>query len=592
MPFISKNILRFTAFFSAVLLFNVFGQNTLTVQIDSAKSVVNKELFGVLMERLGRNWVGGAYVGDTSHIPNTNGIRNDIINGFIECGVGLIEWPGGCAANTYTWAADTNPANDVGTVGFMQLVNEIGCEPMITVPAPATSASSSLSWIKYINNNPSHPDWQVKYVKIGNEVYGCGGNMSGESVYEPDFLANYDSLVNPVNGRQLFIIGANQLTMSSTFTWMDTELVRIGSKMNGIEAHYYIYDPSSVPCVNFTGSEYMSVVNAANHGTIGPNDSMLCGNLTKYSGGKVKLVEDEWGDWLEPFNTATDAWMQQITLMDALSAAEQLHVFMHHADQIQIACLAQAVNVIHSLFLTRINGDLALVKTPTFYIFKMFMPHHSAGAKWAPNTVTTGNLGGVSLMSAGTTVDTLGHVNVSISNIDTVKSDTVHINLTAGGSSYSITNAQIITGPAKNSYNDFDSTEKVNIQTLAATNYSMSTGTTATVIMPKMSIIMLQFSPPTAVRQSRSFQELEPKQFSIRSGLNGSICITANVRQDKAVMISLYSMAGKLLDRASKKFLTANSSFVFGSNLKSNGVYMVKIEGVNGSFSRNIVIAP
>ncbi len=88
-----------------------------------------------------------------------------------------------------------------------------------------------------------------------------------------------------------------------------------------------------------------------------------------------------------------DGFFQQMTLMDAISTAEQLHLFMQHADRVFMGGMAQAVNVIHSLFFTR-AADAALVKTPAFYVFKMFVPHHSSGAKWAPNTLASENITG------------------------------------------------------------------------------------------------------------------------------------------------------------------------------------------------------
>ena len=110
--------------------------------------------------------------------------------------------------------------------------------------------------------------------------------------------------------------------------------------------------------------------------------------------------------------------------MDAISSAEHLHLFMQHADRIFMAAVAQPINVIHSLFLTRAS-DGVLVKTPAFYVFKMFNPHHSSGAKWAPNTLVTENVRGnntdIPVISAGTTVDSQGRVNISLANVDLVE---------------------------------------------------------------------------------------------------------------------------------------------------------------------------
>jgi alpha-N-arabinofuranosidase len=184
-------------------------------------------------------------------------------------------------------------------------------------------------------------------------------------------------------------------------------------------------------------------------------------------------------------------------VMDAISAAESLHLFMQHADRYAMAGLAQGINVIHSLLLTRAS-DGALVKTPTFYVWKMFLPHHRANAKWAPNTLTSENITGNSqtfpVLSAGSTVDSNGNVNISLANVDLVNTRTAKITVNSSKAGYVVSSAQVITGPAKDSYNDFAQTEKVNIQPLAGSSCSAS-GKTVQVTLPAKSVVMLVLSP-------------------------------------------------------------------------------------------------
>jgi len=577
--------------FAAGIVTSSFGASTLTIQVDSAQYTVSKALYSVLMERLGKNWVGGIFVGTSSSKPNTFGMRNDIINGMKECGLGGIEWPGGCAANGYAWASNTSPTNDVGTDRFMQLCSLVTCEPIIACPPTIAAASSNLKWVKYINNNTSHPSWTVKYWKIGNEVWGCGGSLS-ESTYEPIYKANHDTLVNPVNNKSLFLIAGNGLIDNNMY-WLDSLVKRQGSIMNGVEVHDYVYFPSSIPCTGFTGAQYISVINAANKGQIAPRLTKVDAVMSKYDPTKrIKVIEDEWGDWLEPYSSSTftsDGWLQQVTVMDALSAAQQLHLFMQHADRWEVAALAQGINCIQSLFVTKPSGDSALAKTSTFYIFKMFIPHHSAGAKWAPSTLTSETALGISAITAGTTVDTLGNVNVSLSNIDTLSTRTVQVTLNSKKASYAIKFAQIVTGPKKDSFNNWGATEVVNIQTLADSNYSLS-GKVLTVKVPKMSVVMLQLGQPTGIATTKPFSVTNEKAFSIKAGSNGAVRITSAYVQDKPVTISLLNVEGKLLERTSRTF-SANSAIEFKSNLKSNGMYIVKVESATGSFSKNLIIA-
>ncbi len=468
--------------------------NTLAVNVDSAQQAIHKEIYGVLLERLGRGITGGLYVGTSSAIPNTNGMRNDIIQGFKDAGVGTIQWPGGCAANNYNWSPP-NPASDMGTDRFMELCTLTGAEPYITGRPNASNAASNLQWLTYLNNNANHPEWNVKYFKVGNEVWGCGGNKT-QATYQADYTANYNVLSAPINGkRPALVIGTDLIGNNA---WLETMLKNIPTQFDGIEIHDYIYFPEDIPSVGFTDDQYYNVIHRANRGQIGPRIDQLRALLDKYDPDKrIKIYEGEWGDWLDAFNNSQDTWMQQITVMDAISSAEHLHLFMQNADRIKMAGMAQPINVIHSMFLTR-QSDGVLVKTPVFYLWKMFLPHHTANAKWAPNTLVTetvkGNNTNIPVISAGTTVDDQGRVNISLANVDLTAERTVQITLSSGKASYSVASAQVVTGPAKDTYNDFGQAERVNIQPLPAASCGVS-GKSVRVTLPAKSVTMLILTP-------------------------------------------------------------------------------------------------
>lgn len=468
--------------------------NTLTVNPDTAQYAVSSGIFGLLMERLGKNWNGGLFVGTSSSIANTDGMRNDVIQAFKDAGVGMIEWPGGCAAGSYNWSSNKNPSNDVGTDRYMELTGLLGIPPLIVGPGTASAAANNLAWVTYINNNTTHTDWSLNYFKIGNEVWGCGGNQD-EATYETNYLANYQMLSAPVNGKKLKLIASTGLI--GNWTWFDTEVKNLVGKVDGVEVHDYVYHPSDIPNTGFSDAQYYNVVNAANKGQIGPRIDRILQTLNQYDpNNTIKIYEDEWGDWLEPI-PGGDGWQQQGTVMDAISAAESLHLFMQHADRFQMAGLAQGINVIHSLLLTR-SSDGALVKTPTFYVWKMFLPHHRSNAKWAPNTLTSENITGNSqtfpVLSAGSTVDSNGNVNISLANVDLVNTRTIKITVNSTKSAYVVSSAQVVTGPAKDSYNDFAQTEKVNIQPLGGSSCSVS-GKTVQVTLPAKSVVMLVLTP-------------------------------------------------------------------------------------------------
>jgi alpha-L-arabinofuranosidase len=468
--------------------------NALAVDVAAAAAVINKEIFGVLMERLGRGISDGLFVGTGSSVPNTNGMRNDIIEGFKEAGVGMIQWPGGCAANNYNWSPP-NPTNDLGTDRYMELCAAVGIEPYITGRGTSAGAASNLEWVQYINDNPSHPEWHLKYFKIGNEVWGCGGNQT-EVAYRTSYQDNYDALSTPINGNDLTLVAGTGLI--GNWTWLNDQLENKGAVIDGIEIHDYIYSPDSIPCVGFSDNQYYDVIHRANAGQIGPRLDQIREILDEHDPEKrIKIYLDEWGDWLIGFNEAEDTWLQQVTVMDAISSAEQLHLFMKNADRIFMAAVAQPINVIHSLFLTHPDDD-TLVKTPAFYVFKMFVPHHTSGAMWAPHTLDsediTGNGDTFPVLSAGTSVDGTGRVNISLANVDLMNTRTIDITLNGGAASYIAASAQVITGPEKDSYNDFGQEEVVNIQPLPSSECTTS-GASVRVVLPSKSVVMVSLVP-------------------------------------------------------------------------------------------------
>jgi alpha-N-arabinofuranosidase len=475
--------------------------NTLGVNVTTATQLIHKEIFGVLMEILGKNINNGIYVGTNSPIPNTNGIRNDIIAGFREAGVGSVEWPGGCAANNYNWEPNVNPANTMGTDLFMQFATTIGAEPILAGRPSSQYADSNRRWLDYVNNNPSHPEWNVKWFKVGNEVWGCGGNLgheaAGRTTYEGWFNA-HDTAITDV-GLIAGTAGIWTINPNNSNDWIDRMLASIGGRIDGIEVHDYIYYPDSVPSVGFTDAQYYDIVWRADEGQMAPRLAQIRTIMDRHDPSKrIKIMEDEWGNWLMNW-MSNDDWLQQNTVMDAVAAGLTLNLFMKHADRMQMAGLAQAVNVIQSLFLTNSSsGGTDLVKTPTFYVFKMFIPHHTNNAKLAPTTLMSQRISGNNQMfnavSATASTNDAGQVNVSLVNLDLTSARDVTITIDGPATRYALAAAQVITGPAKDTFNDFGQAERVNIQPLAATSYQLC-GRKLKVTLPSKSVAMFRLDP-------------------------------------------------------------------------------------------------
>jgi hypothetical protein len=297
---------------------------------------------------------------------------------------------------------------------------------------------------------------------------------------------------------------------------------------------------------------------------------------------KVKICLDEWGDWLKG-----DNWMQTITVMDALSAGGHLNHFVSNADIVGAACLAQGVNVIHSII--NINTSNVMVKTPAFYVFKMYKPHHANNAKCIPiSSATFEKTNNVPAINVAATVDASGVVNVSFVHVDLTATRKVSITLTGGKPPYTIKSAEVITGSAYNSTNPFGSAEQVNIKPLDASSYSISGGNVLSVTLPSKSVSMIRLIPDGYTSTSQRDNRLVSKVFSIKSGTNGAILVSTNVNQRTPVTISLYSVNGKSLIGKSTGNV-GTGTFAIGKNL-GKGIYLVKISSEYGNFTIQVAI--
>lgn len=577
---------------------NGFSASTLSVNVGGASSnvVVNKEIFGVLMERMARCVTDGIYVGTGSTVSNTNGMRNDIIAGLKECGCGAIQYPGGCAANNYAWNPP-NSANDLGTDRFFQLCSLTTCQPILTGQMGSGQAHSNKQWVTYINNNSSHPSWTLKYFQIGNEVWGCGGGLNGWAAYKPNYDANYDTLHPPINGKQLYFIAGTALIGNNQ--WLQDMLNDKPGRKDNVEIHDYVYHPansgSPIPDLTFSDAQYYTMLNESNEGMIRPRLDGLVTILDNADSGnthsRLRIWEGEWGLWMSA-NRTGDGWQQYGTLLEGLSAGEHLNLFIRYSRRMMGAGLAQATNVIQSLFNTEANGG-RMSKTASFYVFKMYIPHHTNGARCAPTTLTSEAATGqtCNAVSAAATVNSSNEIYISLTNIDLTATRTVTITLTNTTADPAVGLAQIVTGPAKNSYNNYGATETVNVQPFAAANYSKTGTRTYSVNLPARSIVMLGLGI-TATQPGTSIKNRGEGAFSIRSGSKGTVIISSSVIRKAPVTVSLYGVDGRtLIDRISKTFEAGNSACVLGSNLNGRGVYIVKITGADIDLSKKVVIA-
>ena len=464
--------------------------NRIVINVDLGKETISKFIYGHFAEHLGHCIYGGIYVGESSSIPNTRGIRNDVVEALKEIAPSVVRWPGGCFADTYHWKDGIGPHdkrpsiinthwggvtedNSFGTHEFLDFCELIGAEPYICVNVGSGTVQEAAEWVEYVNSDAKSPmtdlrkkngrekPWQVKYWAVGNESWGCGGNMTPD--YYADLYKRFSTYMRP--GRPYRVASGGT---DPDFEWTETILRKTQKFRNliqGYSFHYYTFchgwdDKSSA--TQFDENDWFYTMK---------NTLVMEERLERHIAlmdeydpeNRIGLIADEWGNWftVEP-GTNPDFLYQQNTVRDAVTAALYLNIFNNHAKRVKMANIAQFVNVLQAMILTK---EDQIVKTPTFYVFKMYKVHHDATLLPINMTCDDYIYNGMVLPSISTTasIDKDGAIHVSLCNIDMHNNRSIVIDL-RGSEKLSYSSAEIITAPNENDYNDFGQPEKVNIK--------------------------------------------------------------------------------------------------------------------------------
>ncbi len=467
------------------LISGVASAQSLTVHVDTDDPgpVISRYLYGHFLEHLGRAVYDGVWVGTDSDIPNTNGLRTDVIEALKELKVPVVRWPGGCYADEYHWRSGIGPrgerpttinyswggveeSNEFGTHEYFAFLEAIGAEPYIAGNLGTGSGKEMMDWLEYMTSskhstladerrtNGREAPWAVPFFGVGNESWGCGGQMTPE--YYVDLYKRYSEFLE-VPGKKLNKIasgGHDALT-----EWTEV-LSKLRSNIDGISHHYYT-TPSGVwakkgSATNFKEDEWISTLYRAlqveDH--IAAQEAILNAYNPR---GNIGLFLDEWGTWYDP-TPGTSALYQQNTLRDAFVAALHFNVFHRHAERLHMANIAQTVNVLQSMILTK--GD-QMVRTPTYYAFQMYIPFQDATS--LPVKIDGTNRYSladyeVPALSATAARGTDGKLYVSLANLNPNEASEVTVELDAKARNPSGT---ILTADQMNSYNDFGRPESV-----------------------------------------------------------------------------------------------------------------------------------
>ena len=474
---------------------------------------ISKHIYGHFAEHLGRCIYEGFYVGEDSPIPNTEGVRNDIIAALIELDIPNLRWPGGCFADTYHWKDGIGPKderpsivnrwwggvvedNSFGTHDFLNLCERLGAAPYLAANVGSGSVQEFNDWVQYVNHEKGSPmsdlriennreaPWNVKFWGVGNEMWGCGGHMTPE--YYANIYRQYATFMTDwSNSDGLFRIasGANV----DDYHWTEVLMRDVPHQLiEGVALHSYSFVEwnKKGSSFDFNEAQYFSTMQTAlrmeelvtKHSAI----------MDKYDpNNKIALIVDEWGGWYDVMPGTNPGFLyQQNTMRDAMIAGVTLNIFNNHARRVKMANLAQTVNVLQAVILTQ---DEKIIKTPTYHVLHMYKVHQDAQLipiKFeSPKYTYEGQ--SLDAISIATSIkDEV--VNFSITNIDASKAHVLELDL--ADLDVSKVEGSILTAKTLQEHNDFDRPDHIKV---ADFNSARIKKGKLTVKVPAFSVIVL-----------------------------------------------------------------------------------------------------
>ena len=441
--------------------FTIFAsaQETTKIKVseESEAPVISKHIYGHFSEHLGRCIYGGLYVGEESVVPNTAGVRNDIIDALKELQIPNLRWPGGCFADTYHWKDGVGPKderptmvnrwwggvtedNSFGTHDFLNLCETLGAEPYLAANVGSSTVQEFTEYVEYVLHKGGSPmaewrkehgrdePWKVKYWGVGNEMWGCGGNMTAE--HYADVYRQYATFMTDwTNSDGLFRIasGANV----DDYHWTEVLMRDVPKHLiEGVALHSYSFVEwnEKGSSIDYSEEQYFSTMKTAlKMDTLVTKHSAI---MDKYDpDNTIALVVDEWGGWYEVMEGTNPGFLyQQNTMRDAMIAGTTLNIFNNHAERVKMANLAQTVNVLQAVVLT--EGEKMLL-TPTYHVMKMYNVHQDAKLLPVEFDSPTYDFEGEALpaISVSASKDESGDVHISLVNIDAHKEHTINLSL-------------------------------------------------------------------------------------------------------------------------------------------------------------------
>ncbi len=476
----------------------------LAIDLSRPEAKIDRNIFGQFAEHLGHGVYEGVWVGPDSSIPNTRGMRNDVIAALKALKVPNVRWPGGCFADEYHWRKGIGPQrvvtlnpnwggviepNTFGIHEFMDFLDQIGAEAYLSLNLGSGTPQEAAEWLEYLTTTQpttlgkeraanGHPaPYKIAYLGIGNESWDCGGNMSpdyylGQLKIYSRFVRNF----NPAQQgkQQMLKIAVGPGGNEPRFVEWTEDVMKAWQNhqwswdMNGLSLHNYtvVRWDNKFASVGFGETEY---------GQILKNTLEMEGLVSRYSTimdkydpqKKIALVVDEWGSWYAPLPGSNPGFLaQQNSMRDAVLTALNLNIFARHADRVRMANIAQMINVLQAMILT---DKEKMVLTPSYYVYKMYVPFQDATFVPVAFNAGTYTHGDISLprVDAIAAKDASGRLWLEITNLDPNQS--MEIEATLAGSTGKTAVGETLTAPKVDSVNTFEAPNTVVPKPVSAT---------------------------------------------------------------------------------------------------------------------------
>ncbi|MBB3806922.1 alpha-N-arabinofuranosidase [Xanthomonas arboricola] len=485
-----------------------------SLRADQPGAQVSRQVFGQFAEHLGTGIYGGVWVGEDASIPNTRGYRNDVLAALKAIAVPNIRWPGGCFADEYHWRdgvgaparrpirvnthwGGVEESNRFGTHEFMDFTELLGTQAYIAGNVGNAAPDEIAQWTEYMTAdtrsslaserraNGRDAPWQVPYFGVGNELWGCGGNMRVE--YAADVYRRYQTFVKAPANQTLRKIapGPN----NDDYHWTEVMMREAGTLMDGLSLHYYTVPGGWPPRASSTDFDESAWIDTLSRTLV--MDELITRHsaiMDRYDPGKkVALVVDEWGTWYAGLPGANPGFLhQQNSLRDALVAALNIDIFSNHAERVRMANIAQMVNVLQAMILT--DGD-KMVLTPTYHVFALYKPYQDA--THLPLQLQTPHYrhGNTQVPAVhGSAVKAKdGHVYVALTNLDATAPANVSVDVQ--GLAPQRVEGQILSAAAITAHNSFTQPHVVEPRPF---NGARVQGKALTVALPAHAVVMLR----------------------------------------------------------------------------------------------------